>query len=85
MTYQKHQKSGEFLCLEDIILPEGIEITLEEIFNTDIKQNITVDKDNVIQDGIASYLLAINNGERKVKVFRSNRLRKINIGLASAT
>ena len=84
MFKKHHNNNEEFLCLEDILLPEGIEITLEEIFTMDNTEPITVDKDNVIQGGIVSYLLAIRNGETKVRVFRSNRLQKINIGLASA-
>lgn len=84
MFKKHHNNNEEFLCLEDILLPEGIEITLEEIFTMDNTEPITVDKDNVIQGGIVSYLLAIRNGETKVRGFRSNRLQKINIGLASA-
>jgi hypothetical protein len=81
---EKYQNNEEFLGVEDILLPVGIEITLEEIFNMDTSEHITVDKDNVIQGGIVSYLLAIKHGETKVRVLRTNRLQKINIGLASA-
>lgn len=81
---EKYQNNEEFLGVEDILLPEGIEITLEEILKMDNTEHITVDKDNVIQGGIVSYLLAIKNGETKVRVLRTNRLQKINIGLASA-
>lgn len=72
------------LNTEDILLPEGKEITLDEIFNTTNPEPITVDKDNVIQGGIITYLIAIKNGEKKVSVIRTNKLKKINIGLPSA-
>jgi hypothetical protein len=74
----------EFLRVEDILLPEGIEITLDEIFITVNHKPISIDKDNMIQSGIVTYLLAVKNGETSVPVIRVNRLQKINIGLASA-
>ena len=74
----------DVLNTEDILLPEGKQITLDEIFNTTNPEPITVDKDNVIQGEVISYLLAIKNGEKKVSVIRTNKLQKINISLPSA-
>lgn len=81
-NYQIHNE--DVLNTEDILLPEGKEITLDEIFNTTSPEPITVDKDNVIQGGVISYLLAIKNGEKQVSVIRTNKLQKIKIGLSSA-
>lgn len=77
-------RTEEFLRVEDILLPEGLVITLDEIFNTENPEPITVDKENVIQGGIITYLLAVKNGETSLRVIRTNKLQKINIGLASA-
>jgi hypothetical protein len=84
MTNKSKLNNEEFLWVEDILLPDGIQITLDQIFNTENPEPISVDKDNVIQGGIISYLMAIKNGDIKVKVIRTNKLQKINIGLASA-
>jgi ribosomal protein L21 len=81
-NYQIHNE--DVLNTEDILLLEGKEITLDEIFNTTNPEPITVDKDNVIQGGVVSYLLAIKNGKKKVSVIRTNKLQKIKIGLSSA-
>ena len=83
-TKKGHRNDENFILVDDIILPEGLEVTLDEIFNTKNSDMITVDKDNLLQSGVIEYLLAIKNGETKVRVLRSNRLQKINIGLASA-
>lgn len=74
----------DMLNTEDILLPDGIEITLDEIFNVKDPEPITVNKNNVIQGGIITYLLAIKNGEEKLRVIRTNKLQKIKIGLSSA-
>lgn len=79
-----HRNDEDFILVDDIILPEGLEITLDEIFKTKNSNMITLDKDNLIQSGVIEYLLAIKNGETRVRVLRSNRLQKINIALASA-
>jgi hypothetical protein len=84
MTNNPQLSSEEFLRVEDILLPDGIQITLEEIFESKNPEPITVDKENVLQGGIISYLLSIKNGETKVCVIRTNKLQKINIALASA-
>ena len=83
-TKKGHRNDENFILVDDIILPEGLEVTLDEIFNTKNSDMITVDKDNLLQSGVIEYLLAIKNGETKVRVLRSNRLQKINIVLASA-
>jgi hypothetical protein len=84
MTTKPHPINDESLYLEDILLPDGIQITIEEIYATENPDPISVDKDNVLLGGIVTYLLAVKNGEKKVKVIRTNKLQKINIGLASA-
>ena len=83
-TPKGHRNDENFILVDDIILPEGLEVTLDDIFNTENSDMITVDKDNLLQSGVIEYLLAIKNGETKVRVLRSNRLQKINIVLASA-
>ena len=83
-TKKDHRNDEDFILVDDIILPEGLEVTLDDIFNTKNPDMITVDKDNLLQSGVIEYLLAIKNGETKVRVLRSNRLQKINIVLASA-
>ena len=83
-TKKGHRNDENFILVDDIILPEGLEVTLDDIFNTENSDMITVDKDNLLQSGVIEYLLAIKNGETKVRVLRSNRLQKINIVLASA-
>lgn len=79
-----HRNDEDFILVDDIILPEGLEITLDEIFKTKNSNMITLDKDNLIQSGVIEYLLAIKNGETKVRVKRINKLHKINIALDSA-
>jgi hypothetical protein len=79
-----HSINEEFLWVEDILLPDGIQITLDEIFYTSNPEPILVDKDNVLQGGIIGYLLAIKNGEKMVRILRANKLQKINVALASA-
>jgi ribosomal protein L21 len=77
------QNSGEFLWVDDLLLPAGIEITINEILNSKNLEPITVDKNNVIQGGIITYLLAIKNGQKKVMVIRTHKLQKIIIALSS--
>ena len=84
MKTKSHLNNEEFLCVEDILLPDGIQITLDEIFGSNYPEQILVDKDNVLQGGIIVYLLAIKNGEKKVRIIRVNKLQKINVALASA-
>ncbi|SDD64876.1 hypothetical protein SAMN04488104_104410 [Algoriphagus faecimaris] len=84
MTNKNLSNNEEFLWIEDILLPEEVQITLEEIFSTENPEPIKVDKDNVIQVGIVTYLLAVKNGETKVKVIRTTKLQKIKISLDSA-
>ena len=83
-TKKGHLNEENLILVDDIILPEGLEVTLDEILNIKNSDMITVDKDNLLQSGVIEYLLAIKNGETKVRVLRSNRLQKINIVLASA-
>jgi single-stranded DNA-specific DHH superfamily exonuclease len=84
MKTKSHLNNEEFLCVEDILLPDGIQITLEEIFGSNNPEPILVDKENMIQGGVVTYLLAIKNGEKKVRIIRANKLQKINVALASA-
>ena len=84
MNTNTHSVNEEFLWVEDILLPDGIQITLEEIFESNNTEPIMVDKENMLQGGIISYLMAIKNGETRVRVFRTKKLQKINIALASA-
>jgi hypothetical protein len=84
MNTNTHSINEEFLWVEDILLPDGIQITLDEIFYTSNPEPILVDKDNVLQGGIIGYLLAIKNGEKMVRILRANKLQKINVALASA-
>jgi hypothetical protein len=84
MNTNTHSINEEFLWVEDILLPDGIQITLEEIFESNNTEPIMVDKENMLQGGIISYLMAIKNGETRVRVFRTKKLQKINIALASA-
>uniref|UniRef100_UPI0040475695 hypothetical protein n=1 Tax=Algoriphagus sp. TaxID=1872435 RepID=UPI0040475695 len=83
-TKKGHRNDKNFILVDDIILPEGLEVTLDEIFNTKNSDMITVDKDNLLQSGVIEYLLAIKNGEKKVRIIRANKLQKINVALASA-
>lgn len=76
--------SQEFLDIEEIIIPEGISITIEEVESINQKGVVKVNKDNELVDGIAIYLQHVKRGERKIQVIRVNKLQKINIGLASA-
>jgi ribosomal protein L21 len=84
MNTNTHSINEEFLRVEDILLPDGIEITLDEIFYTSNPEPILLDKENMIQGGVVTYLLAIKNGEKKVRIIRANKLQKINVALASA-
>jgi hypothetical protein len=84
MNTNTHSINEEFLWVEDILLPDGIEITLDEIFYTSNPEPILLDKENMIQGGVVTYLLAIKNGEKKVRIIRANKLQKINVALASA-
>jgi hypothetical protein len=83
-TKKGHRNDEDFILVDDIILPEGLEVTIDEIFNTKNPDMITVDKDNLLQSGTIEYLLAVKKGVTMVRVLRTNRLQKINIGLASA-
>ena len=74
----------EEILLEDLVLPEGIELTLEDISSAGVSEQISIDKNNVILTGVISYLLAIKKGDTYVAVIRTNRLQKIKIGLDSA-
>jgi len=84
ITKKDHRNDEDFILVDDIILPEGLEVTIDEIFNTKNPDMITVDKDNMLQSGTIEYLLAVKKGVTMVRVLRTNRLQKINIGLASA-
>jgi hypothetical protein len=84
ITKKGHRNNEDFILVDDIILPEGLEVTIDEIFNTKNPDMITVDKDNMLQSGTIEYLLAVKKGVTMVRVLRTNRLQKINIGLASA-
>ena len=84
ITKKGHRNNEDFILVDDIILPEGLEVTIDEIFNTKNPDMITVDKDNMLQSGTIEYLLAVKKGVTMVRVLRTNRLQKINIALASA-
>jgi hypothetical protein len=84
ITKKGHRNDEDFILVDDIILPEGLAVTIDEIFNTKNPDMITVDKDNMLQSGTIEYLLAVKKGVTMVRVLRTNRLQKINIGLASA-
>ena len=84
ITKKDHRNDDDFILVDDIILPEGLTVTIDEIFNTKNPDMITVDKDNMLQSGTIEYLLAVKKGVTMVRVLRTNRLQKINIGLASA-
>jgi hypothetical protein len=84
ITKKDHRNDEDFILVDDIILPEGLTVTIDEIFNTKNPDMITVDKDNMLQSGTIEYLLAVKKGVTMVRVLRTNRLQKINIGLASA-
>lgn len=84
MTKDYLSNHKELLRIDEILIPDGIEITVEEILNNSNPDPIEVDKENVIQCGINSYLLAVKNGDNEVPVIRTSRLQKINIGLDSA-
>jgi hypothetical protein len=59
MIENNRQTTEEILHLEDLVLPTGIEITLEEIFRSNNPEPILVDKENMIQGGVVTYLIAI--------------------------
>lgn len=84
ITKKGHRNNEDFILVDDIILPEGLTVTIDEIFNTKNPDMITVDKDNMLQSGTIEYLLAVKKGVTMVRVLRTNRLQKINIALASA-
>jgi hypothetical protein len=84
ITKKDHRNDDDFILVDDIILPEGLTVTIDEIFNTKNPDMITVDKDNMLQSGTIEYLLAVKKGVTMVRVLRTNRLQKINIALASA-
>jgi hypothetical protein len=84
ITKKDHRYDDDFILVDDIILPEGLTVTIDEIFNTKNPDMITVDKDNMLQSGTIEYLLAVKKGVTMVRVLRTNRLQKINIALASA-
>jgi hypothetical protein len=84
ITKKDHRNDDDFILVDDIILPEGLMVTIDEIFNTKNPDMITVDKDNMLQSGTIEYLLAVKKGVTMVRVLRTNRLQKINIALASA-
>lgn len=76
-------KNKEYISLEDIYIPDGIEITINDILNMKDASPITLDKNNVLQDGIINYLLAVKNAEENVSVRRTNKLQKLKISLPS--
>ena len=51
-TKKDHRNDEDFILVDDIILPEGLEVTLDDIFNTKNSDMITVDKDNLLQSGV---------------------------------
>ncbi|MCP1381916.1 hypothetical protein [Runella salmonicolor] len=64
---------------DDLILPENLQMTLDEIENTGDNQPIIVNADYTIISGISTYLLAIKEGKEKIIVKAMSRFSKINV------
>jgi hypothetical protein len=73
-TKKGHRNDEDFILVDDIILPEGLTVTIDEIFNTKNPDMITVDKDNMLQSGTIEYLLAVKKGVTMVTLFESKLL-----------
>lgn len=64
---------------DDLILPENLQMTLDEIESTGDNQPIIVNANNTIISGISTYLLAIKEGKEKIIVKTMSRFSKINV------
>jgi hypothetical protein len=76
--------SYEILDIEEIIIPEGIFISINEIEAAQNSVLVKINKDNILVEGIEAYLTHVKMGSGKIRVIRVNMLQKINISLASA-
>lgn len=74
----------EYLKIEEIIIPSGVEMTIEDVINRDYYENVIVDENNLLIRGIETYLMAIKESKSSLSITRKSKLHKINVALPLA-